>query len=113
MTRVPDGIIEREPDLDLGSGVFGWWTSYDARMPGKEPLRAGLIYCHPDAADAPEREGDACYGTVLFRLPELEYAFPGRPTWEVVQWEPLTLSPSLRCSCGHHGFIREGRWQGA
>lgn len=30
--------------------------------------------------------------------------------WDVVQEEPLTLSPSLLCSCGHHGFIREGKW---
>jgi len=31
--------------------------------------------------------------------------------WDLVQLEPLTLSPSLLCrACGHHGFIREGRW---
>lgn len=33
------------------------------------------------------------------------------PTWDVVSEEPLTLSPSLACGmCGHHGFIRGGRW---
>lgn len=36
-------------------------------------------------------------------------------TWDVVQQEPLTLSPSLHCDpalggCGAHGFIREGAW---
>lgn len=31
--------------------------------------------------------------------------------WDVLQLDPLTLSPSLLCRhCGHHGFIREGRW---
>lgn len=31
--------------------------------------------------------------------------------WDVVGLEPLTLSPSLACGmCGHHGFIRDGRW---
>lgn len=31
--------------------------------------------------------------------------------WTVVSWEPLTLWPSLLCRmCGHHGFIRDGRW---
>jgi hypothetical protein len=31
--------------------------------------------------------------------------------WDVLSTEPLTLSPSLRCRrCGHHGFIRDGRW---
>lgn len=35
----------------------------------------------------------------------------GRPRWQVVNWEPLTLSPSLLClSCGLHGFIRDGQW---
>lgn len=33
------------------------------------------------------------------------------PTWEVISEKPLTLSPSLACQqCGHHGFIRDGRW---
>lgn len=33
------------------------------------------------------------------------------PAWEVLSEDPLTLSPSLACQqCGHHGFIREGRW---
>lgn len=31
--------------------------------------------------------------------------------WQVVSWEPLTLSPSLLCMrCGDHGFVREGKW---
>lgn len=32
-------------------------------------------------------------------------------SWEVLSEEPLTLSPSLACqNCGHHGYIREGKW---
>jgi hypothetical protein len=32
-------------------------------------------------------------------------------SWEVVQEEPLTLSPSLACRhCSHHGWIRDGKW---
>lgn len=31
--------------------------------------------------------------------------------WDLVSEEPLTLSPSLLClACGHHGFIRDGKW---
>lgn len=33
--------------------------------------------------------------------------------WSVVNWEPLTLSPSLMCmrpGCGTHGWIRDGKW---
>jgi hypothetical protein len=33
------------------------------------------------------------------------------PMWDLIQEEPLTLSPSLLCRrCGDHGFIRESRW---
>lgn len=33
------------------------------------------------------------------------------PTWEVISEDPLTLAPSLACGqCGHHGFIRDGKW---
>lgn len=36
---------------------------------------------------------------------------PNRPRWQVASEEPLTLHPSLLCrSCGHHGWIRDGRW---
>lgn len=35
----------------------------------------------------------------------------GAPSWVVESEELLTLSPSLLCrTCGHHGFIREGKW---
>lgn len=33
-----------------------------------------------------------------------------RPSWTVESWDPLTVSPSLLCHCGDHGFIREGKW---
>jgi hypothetical protein len=32
-------------------------------------------------------------------------------SWEVLQDDPLTLSPSLLCrACGDHGYVRDGRW---
>ena len=38
---------------------------------------------------------------------------PDQPvTWDIVSEDPLTLSPSLACGmCGHHGFVRGGRWE--
>lgn len=31
--------------------------------------------------------------------------------WDLVSEVPLTISESLLCrACGHHGFIRNGRW---
>ncbi len=35
------------------------------------------------------------------------------PVWTLESMEPLTLSPSIRCGCGHHGWIKSGKWIGA
>lgn len=83
--------------VDIGSGVSITFYEYKG-------VRAGLIEEH----DSPSSPTGRCSGSVAFRIPEN----PGAaPAWEVVQADPLTLSPSLLCrTCGHHGFIRDGRW---
>ncbi len=30
--------------------------------------------------------------------------------WQLESIDPLTLSPSILCNCGHHGFIKQGKW---
>ena len=50
--------------------------------------------------------GEDCWGTVYYTHPEPEK----HPIWTLKSREPLTLSPSILCSCGDHGFIREGKW---
>lgn len=85
--------------LDLGHGVtvaFTSWRGHD---------RAGLLERHPGHG------GEEWSGSVLFDLPGVREAFPGQPVWTVNSLDPLDLSPSLLCrGCGHHGFIRQGRW---
>lgn len=92
-------MLDDEHAVDIGHDVRIQFTSW------RDHGRCGLIEDHlrPD--------GTVCGGGVLFDLPGVREAFPGRPLWTVEQWEPLTLSPSLLCTdCGHHGFIRDGRW---
>lgn len=65
------------------------------------------------ARDAPGQFGDGTTaGWIPFNVPAADEITTGLgPRWEVVQFEPLTLSPSLQCGlCPHHGFIREDRW---
>lgn len=67
--------------------------------------RYGLVVKHkkPDGSD--------CWGSVRFDTPEMRALEPGRvPGWKVEFWDPLTISPSLQCSCGDHGWIRGGKW---
>lgn len=56
--------------------------------------------------------GELCGGWVPFDV-KSDYINPNNPTkWTVESYEPLTLSPSLQCTtCGHHGHIRNNRWE--
>lgn len=89
--------------LDLGSGVQIEWSSW------ADHDKVGFIETH----DRPDGAG-RCSGGVLFDLPGVAENFPGRALWQVEQWDPLTLSPSLLCrTCGNHGWVRAGRWVSA
>jgi hypothetical protein len=91
---------------DIGSGhEIEYYVGED------ETTRIGIIDRHnrPDGTPCAERRG----GAILFDIPQ-NADVPGRALWQVVNLEPLTLSPSLLCQlCGDHGFIRDGRWVAA
>jgi hypothetical protein len=100
------------PDLDLGDGHTLTWCAWApdrelnpqyANLPDIE--RAGATVEHDNPAT-----GQRCPGFIYIDSPQARELFPGRQFWTVESWEPLTLSPSLLCSCGDHGFVREGRW---
>lgn len=61
----------------------------------------GIYWWHRRAADVPW-----CLGII----PITGRARPEATSWEMSSEDPLTLSPSLLCSCGDHGFIRDGGW---
>jgi hypothetical protein len=54
-------------------------------------------------------DGEWCEGVITFDLP-LARTYFSPPYWKVECWDPLTLSPSLKCACGDHGFVQQGRW---
>lgn len=103
------------PDLDLGHdhyGIFfGWYPDrelnpHTAHLPDVE--RYGLEIIHPSAD--PARLGKPCAGYITFAGPVQQEIAPNQATWDVLSWSPLTLSPSVLCSCGDHGYIRNGVW---
>jgi hypothetical protein len=98
--------------LDLGHDHWLRWASWSpdrdlnpqyADLPDVE--RAHAMIDHPRASDPTKR----CVGGVIPDTAPL-HIIAGRATWHVESLEPLTLSPSILCSCGDHGFIRDGRW---
>jgi len=104
--------MPRSPDLDLGLDHvlrFTCWKpdrklnpQYDG-IPDVE--KVGAIIDHPSKVD-----GSPCSGTILFESEVTAKIAPNNHRWKVESWEPLTLSPSILCSCGDHGFIRGGKW---
>lgn len=82
---------------DLGHGVEMVWKVDDG-------VRYGLQYIHP--ANTPTGR---CESGILFDVPLNDF-MPRDKVWRVESLDPLTVSPSLLCTAGHHGFIREGRW---
>lgn len=96
---------------DIGHGVRIEFTGH------AEYERVGLLVEHPRgdggwyAQHPPEDPSEPCMSSALFDLSHVREHFPDQNFWTVESFEPLTLSPSLLCRlCGHHGFIREGRW---
>lgn len=103
--------------LDIGSGhkvkFYSWSPDRElnpqyADMPDID--RCGLLDEHVSVSgwDAGERH---C-GSVMFELPEVRTvpALVDGALWQVQSFDPLTISPSLLCGCGDHGFIRDGLW---
>jgi hypothetical protein len=104
--------MERERiDLDLGSGhrlIFIRWApdrilnpQYD-HVSDVEKWGAVIEHTAPD--------GKLCEGCITFDGPVQREVEDKTPKWTVESWEPLTVSPSLLCVCGDHGFIRNGKW---
>ena len=75
--------------------------------------RMGLILRHEllpsDGNEECQRLG-FCEGSLLFDSEQARHLFPGSPAWHVIREDPLTLTPSVLCHCGDHGFIRDGAW---
>lgn len=102
----------REDEFDLGGGCsFTWLTGS-----GGEGI-IGLIEHHPKPpAGAPGYDplGYHCGGYVAWKADGTV-----QPRHQLVSGAPgdeehLTVAPSVLCRrCGHHGFIRDGKWVAA
>lgn len=100
---------------DFGEGVTGYYVGW---CPDRDlnPQYEGV----PDEPryalhlDHPNPAGGRCTSAVTFESEVQLRVEPGRTTWTVDSWDPLTISPSVLCRrCGHHGFVRDGRWVNA
>ena len=93
------GRAPKPTALDIGGGHKIEFLDWQGET-------AGIVDWHRN------KDGEWCCGWVAFRQSKWGAQFKaGDVGWNVVQREPLTLSPSLLCkTCGDHGFINEGKW---
>lgn len=98
---------------DLGSKhklYYARWSpdrelnpQYGQDVPDVERYCAIILHLTP--------EGKPCQSCITFDSPTSQRVSPKAHKWTVESWEPLTVSPSILCGCGDHGFIHEGRWK--
>lgn len=100
--------VPKEFDLDLGDKHWLQFWSWNARVSSdpEGPTRGqpwhGAIVVHE------KDDGKMCEGSVTWEPGHQ----PDSRTWDI-EGEPgehMTLSPSLLCHCGDHGYIRDGKW---
>lgn len=107
---MPD--VKREC-LDLGLSHLLWFTSWDPDL-DLNPQYAGLDLQLPAIVGAimshRKQDGAWCDGSIHFDFPIARKYFGDHSFWTVDCWDPLSLSPSLLCHCGDHGYIKEGIW---
>ena len=109
--------------IDLGHGHWLTWASWSpdrdlnpqcADLPDVERCTAIIGHdLRPDDDHPHCRERGFCEGAATMDGPVTSQIFPAGARWQVQSTEPLTLSPSIPCHCGDHGFIRDGRWVAA
>jgi hypothetical protein len=118
------------PDLVLGAGHTLIWTEWLPDLDLNPQYRDvpslqthehyGAIIRHPagphvkpwatDFCGEGICEGGVVFDTATARAMHAISAIGGTAVWTVQSWDPLTISPSILCECGDHGFIRGGEW---
>lgn len=85
--------------IDLGDDHFLAFSEYQGEV-------AACTISHLTPAGKP------CNGFIAFEGRSWARSFSHEiTTWNVVQDEPLTLTPSVLCrGCGDHGSVQNGKW---
>jgi hypothetical protein len=87
-------------EIGLGSGVTLRWIHKD------EPANiVGASICHERSGASPHGQ---CCGYISLRGKDPSYT---GATWEFDgDYNKPTLLPSVLCSCGFHGYVKDGNW---
>lgn len=99
------------PDLWLDADHFLEWVTLPEQI---EPCGGLLWHRRLDAL------GGWCCGAFYWQRPTKDLVIGNHglipnhgDLWQLVQRDPLTITPSFLCHCGAHGFITNGRYVAA
>lgn len=81
--------------IDLGQGIRGHM------LHNKHDEPVGILFGH-------KVDDHICAGSVIWKPGHA----PNDRLWKLIELEPLHVEPSVLCSCGLHGYIRNGKWVG-
>jgi hypothetical protein len=103
--------------IDLGDGhrlTFHRWAPDRALNPQYDDLpdveRYGATIEHRHHVTGVQHTGGVTFDGPVQRAHAGRPEAINRALWQVESWDPLTLSPSVLCDCGDHGYVRNGRW---
>lgn len=89
-----------KPDIWLDEDHAVEWLTH----PGEsEPYGAHIWHRPGPYKHEPSATPGWCLGTIQWRRARA-------PLWELHSLAPLTVTPSILCGCGAHGFITQGTW---
>ncbi len=96
--------------IDLGNGfTMEWFSEYNTDWP------TGAIICGPAGPNCKNKgvgmpKDNQCGGAIHLNNSELAKR-EGRPMWQIITKDPLSVSPSIECACGdQHGHVIHGKW---
>lgn len=89
-----DREFEQDFIINFGKGIRGSFIRYRNKI-------SGVMLAH-------QKKDDEICAIAIFWT-----EVGDRPIWTKTSDEPLTLEESIRCSCGLHGWIKEGQWEHA
>lgn len=92
--HISDKDFAADFPLDFGKGIRGQVIEHR-----KKP--AGIVVCHRSSGEV----GCAC--SVFW------VKVNKQKIYTVIKKDPLTINEDIRCSCGLHGWIKDGQWQHA
>ena len=109
-----------EPNLDLGHDHKLTWVAAGQ----DDDTHVGAVIWHRPGPNGIDHAIDGwCAGGIQWADNVFEREHPDRlteserkrPRWtlEGAADDHLTISPSVLCSCGDHGWIKNGQWQPA